>query len=80
MYDFEDGVKGYIQGECTVRILFPVTYSGSVDVCCYQCKMFSRSSGICQLTKEVSEYPTKYKGSHCPLRFDGEIINIIKEK
>ena len=80
MLNFEDGVKGYIQGECTVRILFPVTHSGSADVCCYQCKMFSRSSGICQLTKEVSEYPTKYKGSHCPLRFDGEIINIIKEK
>ena len=24
-------------------------------------------------TKEISEYPTKYIGSHCPLNFDGEI-------
>lgn len=31
---------------------------------------------MCQLTKEISEYPTKYIGSHCPLNFDGEIKEI----
>lgn len=34
---------------------------------------------MCQLTKEISEYPTKYIGSHCPLNFDGEIKEIRKE-
>ena len=73
MPNFESGVKSYITGECVVKIHFPVDFKDNADVCCYQCKMFSRNNGICQLTKEVSEYPTKYRGSRCPLVFDGEI-------
>ena len=76
MKDFSSGVKAYITGECVVKINFPVDWKDNADVCCYQCKMFSRNTGMCQLTKEISEYPTKYIGSHCPLNFDGE----IKEK
>ena len=76
MKDFSVGVKGYITGECTVKVNFPVDWKDNADVNCYQCKFFSRASGICYLTKEISEYPTKYIGSHCPLSFDGE----IKEK
>lgn len=76
MYDFDSGVKAYITGECVIKIHFPVDLKGNADVCCYQCKMFSRNTGVCQLTKEVSEYPTKYTGSHCPLEFSGEIENI----
>ena len=41
--------------------------------------IFSRNNGICQLTKEVSEYPTKYIGSRCPLNFSGEINEITKK-
>ena len=74
--NFDSGVKAYITGEYTVKISFPVDFKDNADVCCYQCKMFSRNTGICQLTKEISEYPTKYKGSHCPLNFDGEIKEI----
>ena len=76
MANFDDGVKGYIVGECTIKVHFPVDWKDNVDVNCYQCKFFSRNNGVCQLTKEISEYPTKYIGSHCPLVFDGE----IKEK
>ena len=81
MANFDSGVKGYITGECVVKINFPVDFKDNTDICCYQCKMLSRNKGICQLTKEVSEYPTKYVGSNCPLIFDGEIkISNKKEK
>ena len=76
MLDFSSGVKAYITGKCEVQIHFPVDFKDNADVCCYQCKMFSRNTGICQLTKEISEYPTKYRGSRCPLVFDGEIKEI----
>ena len=76
MAEFSSGVKAYITGECVVKIHFPVDFKDNADVNCYQCKMFSRNNGICQLTKEVSEYPTKYRGSRCPLVFDGEIKEI----
>lgn len=76
MADFSSGVKAYITGECVVKIHFPVDFRDNFEVCCYQCKMFSRNTGMCQLTKEISEYPTKYIGSHCPLNFDGEIKEI----
>lgn len=74
MANFSDGVKGYIMGECTVKVHFPVDWKDNADVNCYQCKYFSRASGICYLTKEISEYPTKYISSSCPLNFTGELI------
>ena len=70
---FETGVKAYITGEYTVKVRFPVDFKDNADVSCYQCKFFSRNTGMCQLTKEISEYPTKYIGTNCPLTFDGEI-------
>ena len=76
MSNFDSGVKAYITGKCEVQIHFPVDFKDNADLCCYQCKMFSRNTGMCQLTKEISEYPTKYIGSHCPLNFDGEIKEI----
>lgn len=76
MANFESGVKSYITGECVVKIHFPVDFKDNAEINCYQCKMFSRNTGVCQLTKEISEYPTKYRGSRCPLVFDGEIKEI----
>ncbi len=73
MANFDNGVKAYIVRECTVRVHFPVDWKDNVEVNCYQCKFFSRNNGICQLTKEISEFPTKHIGSCCPLSFDGEI-------
>lgn len=80
MPNFDSGVKAYITGECVVKIHFPVDWKDNADVCCYQCKMFSRNTGMCQLTKEISEYPTKYISSTCPLEFSGEIIKLRKEE
>jgi hypothetical protein len=80
MANFDNGVKAYIYGECIVKVHFPVDWNNNVDVCCYQCNMFSRNTGVCQLTKEISEYPTKHRGSKCPLVFDGEIFELKGEK
>jgi hypothetical protein len=80
MADFSSGVKSYIYGECTIKVHFPIDWHDNADISCYQCKMFSRNTGVCQLTKEVSEYPTKHRGSECPLVFDGEIIELKGEK
>lgn len=79
MANFDSGVKGYIWGECTVRVHFPVDWRDNPDVCCFQCPFFSRNTGVCQLTKEVSEYPQKHRGSKCPLEFSGEINELNKE-
>ena len=67
MANFDSGVKRYIFAEATVTVGFPVDFKDNADINCYQCNFFSRNNGICQLTKEVSEYPQKYVGSHCPL-------------
>ena len=77
---FESGVKAYITGECVIKIHFPVDFKDNAEINCYQCKMFSRNNGICRLTKEISEYPTKYISSTCPLEFSGEIIKLRKEE
>lgn len=70
MVDFDRGVKSYITGTCTIAVHFPVDWNDKADISCYQCKFFSRNNGVCQITKEVSEYPTKYIGSMCPLEFE----------
>lgn len=67
MSNFENGVKSYIKGRAVVEVNFPVDWKDNADISCYQCKFFSRNNGVCQLTKEVSEYPQKYVGGHCPL-------------
>lgn len=73
MANFESGVKSYIMAYAVVEVGFPVDFSGRCEINCYQCKFFSRNTGVCQLTKEISEYPTKYVGHNCPLkREDGE--------
>lgn len=76
MADFSSGVKSYITGKCEIQIHFPVDFKDNAEVNCYQCRMFNRTAGICRITNEVSEYPTKFRGSCCPLEFDGEIKNI----
>lgn len=67
MSDFSSGVKRYITGYTTVSVHFPVDFRDNPDVSCFQCKFFSRNNGICQLTKEISEYPQHHIASTCPL-------------
>jgi hypothetical protein len=67
MANFESGVKTYITGYAMVEVNFPVDWKDNPNISCNQCKFFSRNNGVCQLTKEISEYPLRYVGSNCPL-------------
>ena len=72
------GVSAFVVGECTVKTFFPIDLRGNVNINCCLCRFFSKQSGMCQLTKQISEYPDKYIGSHCPLDFSEDTI--INEK
>ena len=73
--NFESGVKDYITGYAVVEVHFPVDWKDNPDISCNQCKFFSRNSGRCYLTQEISEYPNKFVGSNCPLMIK-EIENV----
>lgn len=60
------GVKGYVECTATVTNYFPINSKGQADICCYQCKYFSRTTGTCHLTKEYTPYPQHYVGGNCP--------------
>ena len=73
MSNFESGVASYINARAVVTVHFPVDYKGNADISCSQCFFFREASRRCGLTGEISEYPTKYVGSNCPLEMmDGE--------
>ncbi len=67
MTEFETGVSGYVAAEATVRIFFPIDSTGKKYINCSKCKMFDVRNRACQITKEISEFPEKFVGSHCPL-------------
>ena len=67
MANFESGVKRFIKARAVVEVGFPVDFKDNADISCMQCKFYSRNTGVCQLTKEVVSYPSKYVGQSCPL-------------
>ena len=69
MPDFESGVASYVHAQATVDVFFPVDNRGNEDVCCYQCYYFRRNYQTCGLNGEICQYPSKYVGSLCPLKF-----------
>lgn len=67
MANFESGVAKYIYAKATVEVHFPVDFNGNADISCRQCPYFSPSRRMCQLNKEICEYPEKRVGSQCKL-------------
>lgn len=67
---FESGVTAYVHGKATVDVYFPVDSRGNADISCQQCFFFREASRRCGLTGQISEYPNKYVGSHCPLEME----------
>ena len=67
MSKFDNGVASYIHGRATVDVYFPIDHRGNASVCCEQCFFYREASRRCALTGEVSQYPTRYVGSSCPL-------------
>lgn len=80
MGSFDSGVSSYIRGRAVVTQFWPVDLRGNADINCKQCFFFRDASGRCGITGEVSEYPAKYVGSHCPLMNDEDFDKQIKEE
>ena len=70
MAKFESGVARYIIGTATIRNHFPVDFRGNEDVCCEQCRYYQRYRRSCNLNDAICEYPSKSRGSQCPLTFE----------
>ena len=64
---FDSGVAWYVEAKAEVRVHFPVDSRGNADISCAQCFFYREASKRCGLTGQISEYPTKYVGSCCPL-------------
>lgn len=73
MANFESGVASYVHGRATVDVYFPVDQRGNADISCTQCFFFREASRRCGLNGEVSQYPSKYVGSNCPLEMVEEM-------
>ena len=69
MPDFESGVASYIHGQASIDVYFPVDKRGNEDGSCYQCYYYRRNYQTCGLNVEICQYPSKYLGSLCPLKF-----------
>lgn len=72
MADFTDGVKDYVIATAVIKNFFPIDLKGNADISCYQCRFFSRNSGICQITKEITPFPQRFIGMNCPFRNNEE--------
>lgn len=72
MARFNSGVASYIVGTATVKNSFPVDFKGNADISCSQCNFFRDASRRCGITGLVSEYPSRYVGSLCPLEMESE--------
>lgn len=72
MSSFDSGVRGYVFGVATVRVPFPIDWTGVANINCVQCPFYSSSSRRCQLNKEVVAFPEKYVGDMCPLEEETE--------
>lgn len=68
MPDFTDGVKDYVTATAVITNYFPIDLKGNPDLSCYQCRYFSRSTGVCYITKDVTPKPQTAVGRTCPFR------------
>ncbi len=68
----DSGVAAYISGKATVVNYFPADTKGNSLVCCDLCRFYRPNSRRCSLNDAVVEYPSKYIGSQCPLKFEDE--------
>ena len=72
MARFECGVKGYITGECTIQVHFPVDFRDRAELACKHCPYLSSNERICQLNKQPVAFPHSYVGACCPLEIKEE--------
>lgn len=64
---FDSGISGYVIGEYTVRVYFPIDSKGEPDISCKQCPYYRISSRTCALNGKIVAFPEKFVGQKCPL-------------
>jgi len=72
MSRFENGVKGYVTGECTIQVHFPIDFRDRAEIACKHCPYLSSNERICQLNKQPVAFPHNYVGARCPLEIKEE--------
>ena len=80
MPNFESGVAGYVVGEYTIKVYFPVDLKGEADISCKQCPMYWQTSRRCGLNQAIVEYPEKFVGSRCPLQARKDEDEYVKQE
>lgn len=79
MGDFENGIKGFVKGEYTVTVNFPIDWKDREEIACKHCPYLSSNERMCQLNKQPVHFPNHYVGYNCPLEFKEKNI-FEKEK
>lgn len=69
------GVRGYIQGSCTVRNGFPVDLKGNPYIDCMHCRFYRQTARRCGLTGEIPAFPERYIGADCPLEIEEDEVS-----
>lgn len=72
MSGIDSGVKDFIQGRAEIIVNFPVDWSNRAYVCCEKCPYLSSNERICQLNRQPVQFPQRFIGYDCPLRFEKE--------
>lgn len=71
----ESGVAAYIIGKHTVKVGFPVDFTGRKYIRCEYCEYFRRTSRICGLNGHVPAFPERNIGQECPLQFEEDFYD-----
>lgn len=67
MANFDTGVAGYVIGQATVTVGFPIDFKGNAEIACKHCKFYVRATQRCALNQEMINYPERFVGVNCPL-------------
>lgn len=68
MANFNNGCKGFVVMECTVRVNFPIDWKDRAEIACKHCPYLSSNERMCQLNKEPVFFPNTHLGEWCPLK------------
>ena len=73
---FESGVSGYLKTQAIIKVNFPISLRGNIEMSCIHCPYLASNERTCQLNKKPIAYPQKYVGDGCPL----EMIEVEEGK
>ncbi|MBQ8298140.1 MAG: hypothetical protein IJX77_10210 [Ruminococcus sp.] len=62
-------VTGYVWGECTIKVPFPIDTRGVPYISCSRCRYYVDSTRYCRLIcdKAAVIHEDKFRANNCPL-------------